>query len=91
MKQVANNPFLNILPSLDLHGEITAIIPTLIDEFIYECWKQGIYKAVIIHGHGTGAIKKKTHELLKKDKRIKKYYIDGTNDGCTIIEIIKQT
>ena len=91
MKQVTNNPFLNVLPSLDLHGEITAIAPNLINEFLHDCLKLKSYKVIIIHGHGTGALQKATHEFLKKDKRVKKYYIDGSNDGCTIIELEKRT
>ena len=44
-------------------------------------------KFVIVHGKGTGILKKTTHELLKKDKNIKNFYIDGMNDGQTIVEI----
>ena len=77
----------NNLPSLDLHGldrEITAI---LVNEFISDNYKLGNGKVVIIHGKGTGILKKTVHETLKKNKNVLKYYIDFFNDGTTIVEI----
>ena len=44
-------------------------------------------RIIIIHGKGTGILKKATHNYLKKDKRVIKYYIDGMNDGQTILEL----
>ena len=39
---------------------------------------------VIIHGKGSGALKNKTHEILKHNHNVSKYYIDSLNDGQTI-------
>ena len=35
----------------------------------------------------SGTLKKATHEYLKKNKFVEKYYIDGMNDGQTIVEL----
>lgn len=79
--------FLSNLPSIDLHGldrEITAI---LVKEFIKDNYKMGNQKVVIIHGKGTGILKKTVHEVLTNEKLVEEYKTDIFNDGCTIVTI----
>ena len=59
----------------------------LVESFIRDNVKLKNAKVVIIHGKGSGALRSKTHELLKRNKRVNKYYIDGLNDGQTIVEL----
>ena len=75
------------LPSLDLHGEDSKTAEFLVKQFINDNIKMGNPKVLIIHGIGTGILKKKVHEVLKTDKRVVKYYIDFFNVGCTVVEI----
>ena len=79
------DPFTDYLPHLDLHGETTATIVYLIEAFIRDNVKLKNDKIIIIHGKGSGALRSKTHELLKRNKRVNKYYIDGLNDGQTVV------
>ena len=79
----------NNIPKLDLHGETRDTARILINEFISDNIKIGNYKVMIIHGIGTGIIKKETHNVLKHDARVKKFYIDFFNVGCTIVEMDK--
>ena len=46
-------------------------------------------EVIIIHGIGTGIIKKTTKEVLAKNKLVKRFYIDSTNAGATIVELIE--
>lgn len=82
-----NNVFLNILPSIDLHGYPEDMIEVLINNFIIENMRVRKLKVVIVHGKGEGILKNKTHELLRKDKRVKSYYHDSFNTGCTVVEL----
>ena len=82
-----NNVFLSILPSLDLHGNTSDMIEVLIDDFFKLNLKLGKYKLLIVHGKGEGILRRKCHELLRHDKRVKNYYIDSFNDGCTVVEL----
>lgn len=75
------------LPTLDLHGEDSKTTELLVKQFINDNIRIGNYKIMIIHGIGTGILKKKVHEILKKDKRIEKYYINFFNIGCTMVDI----
>ena len=86
MKKIIDT-FTSYLPYLDLHGETTATIVYLIESFIRDNVKLKNNKVIIIHGKGSGALKNKSHEILKRNKRVNKYYIDGLNDGQTIVEL----
>ena len=81
------DPFTVNLPHLDLHGEACFSLDYLIPSFINDSCKLKQEKVIIIHGKGSGLLRKKTHELLKKNKKVKKYYIYGLNDGQTIVEL----
>lgn len=83
-----NDIFLKILPSLDLHGNTRDMIEVLIDEFLRDNYKLGNKKVVIVHGKGAGILKMQCHELLKRDKRVKKFYLDSFNMGCTVVEMV---
>lgn len=82
-----DNPFIAIYPSIDLHSldRISAIIK--VKEFILDNIKLKNKCFVLIHGKGTGVLKKTVHEYLKTDKRILNYKTDNFNDGVTIVEI----
>ena len=87
MNRIIRDPFTYYFPKLDIHGETSATCIALIKSFIKDNIKMKNEKIIIIHGKGTGTLKKATHEYLKKDKNVKKYYIDGMNDGQTILEL----
>ena len=77
----------NLYPSIDLHGEYSFSARELTKEFINDNITLKNKKLCIIHGIGEGILKKTVHELLRTDKRIKRYYVDFMNPGCTIVEI----
>lgn len=75
------------LKTLDLHGLDREYSKILIKEFIDDCYKMKEKKIVIIHGIGTGIIRKTTQEVLKNNKKVKLYKIDNFNPGMTIVEL----
>ena len=77
------------LPQLDLHGLDRDYARILINEFVYDCYRQKEKKAIIIHGIGTGIIRKTTQETLKCNKYVDSYKIDNFNSGSTIVIIKK--
>ena len=82
-----NDPFLKILPTLDVHGwtRDTVIVP--ISEFIDDNIKLGKDKILIVHGVGLGVLRKTINTHFKRDKRVKRLYGYGSNLGITIIEL----
>ena len=81
------NPFLNILPTLDMHGLSRDMVRFYLNDFINDNMKLKNKKIVIVHGKGKGILLSEVHCLLKSDKRISRFYLDGFNTGCTIIEL----
>lgn len=80
----------NNLPSLDLHGLDRAYARILINDFIRDNYKMRNYKVIIVHGNGTGVIKKTTQETLKVNKLVEEYKIDNFNTGMTVVTLRKR-
>lgn len=87
MSKIIRNPFTYRFPQIDIHGETSTTCIAVIKSFINDNIKLKNKNIIIIHGKGTGILKKATHEYLKTCKNVKKYHIDGLNDGQTIIEL----
>lgn len=81
------NPFLDSLPKFDVHGYSRDMIKYVLNDFINDNIKLGNKKIIIIHGKGEGILKSEIHSLLKKDKRVKCFYLDTFNIGQTVIEL----
>lgn len=86
-KKMWSDPFINILPSIDLHGYSRDLIYTPVNDFINDNLKLGKKKIVVVHGIGEGILKEELRLLFKKDKRVKAMYTPASNIGCTIIEL----
>ena len=86
-KKMWSDPFISILPSIDLHGYSRDLIYTPVNDFINDNLKLGKKKIVVVHGIGEGILKEELRLLFKKDKRVKAMYTPASNIGCTIIEL----
>jgi DNA-nicking Smr family endonuclease len=79
---------------LDLHHFSPKDVKELVPEYISECLKRGITQIRIIHGKGTGALRRTVHSLLDKDSRVQSYRLDsrsGSSWGATLVELQDQT
>lgn len=81
------SPFLNILPSIDVHGFTRETVYVPVSDFINDNIKLRNKKIVIIHGIGYGILRDEINRRFKMDKRVKKLYLSIDNAGCTIIEL----
>ena len=81
------SPFLNILPSIDVHGFTRETVYVPVSDFINDNIKLRNKKILIIHGSGYGILRDKINRRFKRDKRVKKLYLSIDNAGCTIIEL----
>lgn len=79
--------------TLDLHtfkpGELGSLIPDYIDE----CLKKEIYEIRIIHGKGTGNIRRSVHALLDRNDKVKSYSLanDRSGWGATITTLKRES
>lgn len=87
MDRYYEDPFLNILPKLDLHGETRDTVRFLVLDFIKINKMLNNEKLVIVHGRHGGILKREIHEILRRHKDVDRFYIYGSNDGITIVEL----
>jgi dsDNA-specific endonuclease/ATPase MutS2 len=76
---------------LDLHVFRPEDLGSLIPDYIEECLKEGIYEIRIIHGKGTGSLRRSVHALLKHNPHVKTYSLAGDRSswGATIASLKK--
>jgi len=82
-----NDIFLDMLPSIDLHGYDRESARVAVNDFILECKLLKIKEILIIHGIGEGIVKETVHTELQKNKNVLEYKITNNNTGCTIIKL----
>ena len=66
---------------LDLHAFSPKDLKTLIPDYLAECQKKGIREVRIIHGKGTGALRRSVHSLLEGNPNVRQYHLAGRNRG----------
>lgn len=76
-------------PSIDLHGFDREYARIMINEFIQDNFKLYQEKVIIVHGIGTGILKKATQETLKRNRYVQEYKLDNFNSGATIVTLKK--
>lgn len=62
---------------LDLHTFNPSDLGTLIDEYIRACLDKEIYHIKIIHGKGTGALRRSVHHLLDRNTYVESFTLAG--------------
>jgi DNA-nicking Smr family endonuclease len=53
--------------TLDLHTFKPGDVPELLEDYFNACVQAGIYSVRVIHGKGSGTLKKRVQALLKKN------------------------
>ena len=76
--------------TVDVRGQNLEEATMNVEKFLDDCYLASVSPVTIIHGKGTGILKKGIHQLLKKHKYVKSYRL-GTfgegEDGVTIVEL----
>lgn len=76
--------------TLDLHTFRPSEIGSLIPEYLRECRRKNIFHVRIIHGKGTGSLRRGVHSVLEKSSLVKKYALadeKGGSWGATLVEL----
>lgn len=82
-----NLVFIEHLPTIDLHGYDRDTARLAINDFIEENRKLKQEFCVIIHGIGSGVLRKETSETLKRNAFVLDFKTYYYNQGCTIVQI----
>lgn len=82
----------NIIPQhrLDIRGRKPEEVDFEIIKFLDDSYMNGQDRIEILHGKGTGALKKTVRDILDKHEKVKNYYfapIEFGGEGITIVEL----
>ncbi|MGD8188693.1 endonuclease MutS2 [Brevibacillus ginsengisoli] len=80
----------NVKLELDLRGYNVEDGIAEIDRYLDEVLLAGFHSVSIIHGHGTGVLRKGVHEFLRGHRNVKSFRLGGQGEGgvgATIVEL----
>jgi len=82
----------NLIPQhrLDIRGRKPEEVDFKIIKFLDDSYMNGQDRIEILHGKGTGALKKTVKDILDKHEKVKNYYfapIEFGGEGITIVEL----
>ena len=75
---------------IDLHTFHPKDIPDLLEEYFIACIEAGIFAVRVIHGKGTGVLKKRVQTVLKKSPLVASYReapLDAGGWGATLVAL----
>ena len=80
----------SISPEINVIGQNVEEACFVIDKYLDSCVMNGLSSVRIVHGKGTGTLKKGIHKFLKSHPHVKSFRL-GTfgegEDGVTIVEL----
>jgi dsDNA-specific endonuclease/ATPase MutS2 len=76
--------------TLDLHTFHPRDVKDLIPDYLEECLKRGITQVRIIHGKGTGTLRRIVHSILDEHPAVVSYRHEGGSGGswgATVVDL----
>ncbi|MGN0204780.1 MAG: endonuclease MutS2 [Coprococcus sp.] len=87
--KIKMNKSANISTSINLIGETVDEAMIDLDKYLDDAYLSHIPNVTIIHGRGTGALRKAVHEKLRKSKYVKSYRLGTFGEGETGVTIVE--
>lgn len=82
------NPSSHATLSLDLRGKRVEEVKELMDSYLDQCTLGNLKQVSIIHGFGTGAVRKAVQEYLKNSPYVKNYRYGGEGEGLNGVTVV---
>jgi DNA mismatch repair protein MutS2 len=79
-----------VIRDLDIRGMTGSEAIPLIEKFIDSAILSGLHRIDIIHGKGTGALRRKVAEFLSREPRVQAFRLGEWNEGgagATVVEL----
>jgi DNA mismatch repair protein MutS2 len=74
---------------LDLRGQTTDEAMIGIDKYLDDAMLAGYHQVYVIHGKGTGQLRKGVQDFLKKHKRVKGLRLGGAGEGGSGVTVVE--
>jgi DNA mismatch repair protein MutS2 len=78
---MADVPDEHVAPEIDLRGQRVGDIDDLVMQALDAAVRADLKSLRIIHGKGTGALRGRVAEMLRKDTRVKTFRLGAWNEG----------
>ncbi|MEJ2634831.1 MAG: endonuclease MutS2 [Calditrichia bacterium] len=78
-----------ILPELDLRGKDSYEATHLTDKYLDQALEMGWEEVRIVHGKGTGVLRRVINEFLARDKRVEEKRLGKWGEGDTGVTVVK--
>jgi DNA-nicking Smr family endonuclease len=76
--------------TLDLHTFDPQEVKPLIQDYLRLCREKGIFQVRIIHGKGTGVLRRTVHSILDMNPMVESYRHEGGSGGswgATVVQL----
>jgi DNA-nicking Smr family endonuclease len=76
--------------TLDLHTFDPREVKPLIQDYLRLCQEKGIFQVRIIHGKGTGTLRRTVHSILDMNPLVESYRHEGGSGGswgATVVQL----
>jgi DNA mismatch repair protein MutS2 len=87
-EKAAAKPLTLASPTLDVRGERTEDALRLVEQFLDRATRQGEEAALILHGHGTGAIKRELREYLRASPYARSFRAGDGSEGGDAVTVV---
>ena len=67
--------------TLDLHTFHPREVKDLVPDYLEACRERGILQVRIVHGKGTGQLRRTVHAVLARLDEVESYRLGGTGEG----------
>lgn len=78
---IIKNKAKNIRPEIDLRGKNFEDSKDIVDKYLDDAFLAGLKTVRLIHGKGTGVLRKKLREYLRRQKNVKSFENANYNEG----------
>lgn len=81
-------PKLEVPIKLELYGMLVDEALTKLEKYLDNAYGSGIPFVYVVHGRGTGALKKAVHDYLSGHSRVDRYHVADASEGGDAVTIV---
>jgi DNA mismatch repair protein MutS2 len=78
-----------VSPEIDLRGLLAEEASEIVDKYLDNAFLAGLTTVTVIHGKGTGALRKKIGEFLSRHHRVESIRLGEWNEGGAGVTVVK--
>lgn len=82
-------PIISVKPEIDLRGMQSDEALEAVDHYLSDAVSTGVRKVRIVHGKGTGVLRRNVSEFLKNDDRVAEFRLGSWGEGDTGVTIVQ--